>query len=123
MIGCHRQIIPFFYKTESKIFSRQNEQRFLQIYKTAQLLIDHIKSATCNTFHMPRNGIHAKVFTPDQTVGRSLKCIFTKLGLSTPSRFQDIVVQTFAFAFDVSVAILSVLPQKIKFWNAGLYIY
>ena len=38
-------------------------------------------------------GIQVKFFTLDQNIGIWLRCVLTKVKLSTPSRFQDIAVQ------------------------------
>ena len=60
------------------------------------------------------------LFTVEQNVGKSQKCILNKFELSTSCRFQNIAVQNQQFSSYFSVAILPVLRQKINFWKVDL---
>ena len=71
-----------------------------------------------------KKGIEVKVFTVDQYVEKSLKCILTKFELSTSSRFKDITVQSQkSFFFHFRVDISSILCQRRLTFEKLAYIY
>ena len=58
---------------------------------------------------MYQRSIQVKFFPVDQNVGKSLKYIFIKIELSTPSRFQDIAFKNKGCFSYFTVAILPAL--------------